>query len=201
VETEAELAGVMAHEIAHVTARHATENMTKGQLIQFAALPALFVGGYWTQVGIRQGLGLGISLGILGISRGSEEEADQLGTQYAWNTGYDPEGFIGFFQKLQAREKNKPGTFTSFFRTHPTLESRIEKVEEEIGLLPQKEYYIVTSSRLGLVQDRLRVQEVLTPVSNPGLKRRPTLKRDEEELKREKPTLKRGDDDNSTEEN
>ena len=82
-ENESELAGVMAHEIAHVTARHASERMTKQQLLQFASIPALFVGGgYWVQSAIYQGLGMGMSLAVLGITRGNEEEADQLGTQY-----------------------------------------------------------------------------------------------------------------------
>lgn len=196
VENESELAGVMAHEIAHVTARHATESMTRGQIIQIAAIPALFIGGYWTQVGIRQGLGLGISLSILGISRGSEAEADQLGTQYAWNAGYDPGGFITFFQKLQAREKDKPGRFGSFFRTHPLLDDRIEKVEEEISFLPVKREYIITTSRLGLIQDRLRVPETTfagSGVNRPTLRRKPTIK-GEDEKKKERPTLKRGDE-------
>ena len=79
-DNEAELAGVMAHEIAHVTARHASERMTKSQLLQFASLPALFVGGYWTQMAIYNGLGMGMSLAVLGITRKSEEEPDQLRT-------------------------------------------------------------------------------------------------------------------------
>ena len=154
-DTEAELAGVMAHEIAHVTARHATERMTKGQLLQFAAIPAMFIGGYWTQVAIRQGLGLGLSLSVLGITRQSEGEADQLGTQYLWNTGLDPNGFITFFEKLEAKEKNKPGKFASFFRTHPPVEKRIVGVQQEISFLPLKDEYLVTTSEFDRVKSRL----------------------------------------------
>ena len=84
-DNEAELAGVMAHEIAHVTARHTTELMTKGQPLQFATLPALYVGGYWTQQLLYNGLGMGMSLAVLGITRKSEQEADQLGAQYLWS--------------------------------------------------------------------------------------------------------------------
>ena len=204
-DSEAELAGVMAHEIAHVTARHATEKMTKAQLLQFASLPALFVGGgYWTQYGIYQGLGMGMSLAVLGISRKAEEESDQLGTQYLWNSGYDPQAFISFFEKLQAKEKDKPGKFASFWRTHPTHESRIEKVQEEISYLPPKDEYVLNSSEFERVKARL-IQidnSLLTPGSSsgPGRAKRPTLKRktnrgneDKEEptLKKDRPTLKR----------
>lgn len=202
-ETEAELAGVMAHEIAHVTARHATERMTKGQLLQFAAIPALFVGGYWTQVAIRQGLGLGLSLSVLGITRQSEGEADQLGTQYLWNTGLDPNGFITFFEKLEAKEKNKPGKFSSFFRTHPPLESRIAHVQNEISFLPVKDEYLVTTSEFDRVKNRLIAidNKLVQPgaasasgAKRPSLKRKTNTNRSEQEkptLKSERPTLKR----------
>ena len=82
---------------------------------------------------------MGMSLAVLGISRKAEEESDQLGTQYLWNSGYDPQAFISFFEKLQAKEKDKPGKFASFWRTHPTHESRIVKVQEEISYLPPKD--------------------------------------------------------------
>ena len=87
-----------------------------------------------------------MSLAVLGITRKSEEEADQLGTQYLWNTAYDPNAFITFFEKLQAKEQDKPGKFASFWRTHPTHESRIIKVQEEISYLPVKEEYMLSSS-------------------------------------------------------
>lgn len=208
-ENESELAGVMAHEIAHVAARHATERMTKGQLLQFASIPALFVGGYWAQYGIRSGLGLGLNLAVLGITRKSEAEADQLGTQYLWNTGYDPQGFITFFEKLLAKEKHKPGKFASFWRTHPTVDSRIEKVQEEISYLPGKDEYVLNSSDFEKVKARLIALDNnrITPGSGtgPGGSRRPTLKRktnsdrSEEEkptLKSDRPTLKRKKDNN-----
>lgn len=202
-ENESELAGVMAHEIAHVTARHATERMTKSQLLQFASLPALFVGGYWTQYAIYQGLGMGLSLAVLGITRKSEAEADQLGAQYLWNTSYDPQGFITFFEKLQAKEKDKPGKFSSFWRTHPALDDRISKVQEEIAYLPRKEEYIVNTSRFEHVKARLiALDNNAVAPGGSGTKgpKRPTLKRktntgqkDKEEptLKKDRPTLKR----------
>lgn len=196
-ENEAELAGVMAHEIAHVAARHATERMTKGQLLQFAAIPALFVGGYWTQVAIRQGLGLGLSLAVLGITRNSEAEADQLGTQYLWNSGIDPNGFITFFEKLEAREKGKPGKFASFFRTHPAVENRITHVQEEISYLPVKDEYLVTTSEFDRVKARLIEldNKLIKPgqASATGGAARPTLKRktNTDRSERDKPTLKK----------
>ena len=208
-DTEAELAGVMAHEIAHVTARHATERMTKGQLLQFAAIPAMFIGGYWTQVAIRQGLGLGLSLSVLGITRQSEGEADQLGTQYLWNTGLDPNGFITFFEKLEAKEKNKPGKFASFFRTHPPVEKRIVGVQQEISFLPLKDEYLVTTSEFDRVKSRLIAidNKLVQPGSatasgakRPSLKRKTNTDRSEEEkptLKSDRPTLKRSDPDDS----
>lgn len=201
---ESELAGVMAHEIAHVTARHATERMTKAQLLQFAAIPALFVGGYWTQVAIQQGMGMGLSLAVLGITRGAEGEADQLGTQYSWNTGFDPHGYISFFEKLEAKEKNKPGKFASFFRTHPPVEDRIASVQEEISYLPVKDEYVVSGSEFDRVKARLIALDNRLTVAGAGQtqdgSRRPTLKRktntdraerDEPELKSDKPSLKR----------
>ena len=203
-DNESELAGVLAHEIAHVTARHATERMSKGQLLQFAAIPALFVGGGLAGVGIQNGLGLGLNLAVLGITRKSEAEADQLGTQYLWNTEYDPQGFITFFEKLEARQKDKPGKFAGFFRTHPTPESRIEKVQKEISFLPPKEEYTVSSSEFERVKARLievdnqRLQ-LGAPQGQAGAKR-PTLKRrtntdgterEEPALKKDRPTLKR----------
>ena len=203
-ENESELAGVMAHEIAHVAARHATERMTKSQLMQFATIPALFIGGYWTQYAIYQGLGLGMSLAVLGITRKSEAEADQLGAQYLWNTGLDPQGFITFFEKLEAKEKNKPGKFASFFRTHPPVENRIEEVQKEIGFLPVKDEYVVTTSTFDQVKQRLIAidNKLMAPgaAGSAGPTKRPTLKRktntdrserEEPELKDDRPTLKR----------
>lgn len=204
-ETESELAGVMAHEIAHVTARHATERMTKAQLLQFASLPALFVGGgYLTQMAIYNGLGLGMSLAVLGITRKSEEEADQLGTQYLWNSGYDPDGYITFFQKMQEKEKEKPGKFAGFFRTHPAVEDRVERVTEEISYLPVGEETIVTTSEFHKVKQRLvaidnKLMAAVSGTEGEGTKR-PSLKRktntdrserDEPETKSSRPTLKR----------
>ena len=212
-ENESELAGVMSHEIAHVTARHATERMTKGQLLQFAALPALFIGGYWTQVAMRSGLGMGFSLAVLGITRKSEAEADQLGIQYLWNTGYDPNGFVTFFEKLQAKEKNKPGSFSGFFRTHPAVQNRIEKAQVEMSYLPPNEEYQLNTSEFERVKARLiemdnqRITAGAVAGGKQGGAKKPTLKRktntdrdesDRPTLKKDRPTLKREGEREST---
>src|SRR5918996_266254 len=117
-ETEAELAGVMAHEIAHVAARHGTKQATRGELINIASIPLIFMGG-WTGYAIRQGAGLAIPMGFLTFSRGFEREADELGMQYLYKSGYDPTSFIDFFEKLQSMEKRKPGTLAKVFASHP----------------------------------------------------------------------------------
>lgn len=179
-DNEAELAGVMAHEISHVCARHATERMSKAQYIQFAAIPALFVGGYWTQMAIQNGLGLGINLELLGITRESEREADQLGIQYLWNSGYDPNSFVSFFEKLQEQEKSKPGKLAGFFRTHPYTENRIASSLDEERYLPEKDTYIINSSEFNRVKSRLLAidnAQKAEVASAPLDQKKPTLKR------------------------
>lgn len=103
-ENEAELAGVMAHEIAHVAARHGTRQATRGAIINYASIPLIFMGG-WTGYAIRQGAGLAIPLGFLTFSRGFESEADLLGLEYLYKAGYDPTAFVDFFEKIQTLEK------------------------------------------------------------------------------------------------
>ena len=99
-ETEAELAGVMAHEIAHVAARHGTRQATRGELINIGTIPLIFLGG-WTGYAIRQGAGLAIPLGFLTFTLAFEKEADFLGLQYLYKSGYDPTAFVDFFEKIQ----------------------------------------------------------------------------------------------------
>jgi predicted Zn-dependent protease len=124
-ETEAELAGVMAHEIAHIAARHGTRQATRGQIVNLASIPLIFMGG-WTGYGVRQGASVLIPIGFLSFSRGFESEADMLGLQYMYKAGYDPTAFVDFFEKLQADEKRKPGTMAKVFSSHPPTDDRIE---------------------------------------------------------------------------
>ena len=177
---EAEMAGVMAHEISHVTARHATARMSKGQYLQLAAIPALFVGGYWAQMGIQNAMGLGINLELMGITRESEREADQLGIQYLWNAGYDPNAFVSFFEKMQEDEKSKPGRMAGWFRTHPSTTDRIVAAMNEQRYLPEKDNYLVNSSEFDRVRARLQSIDNAQKSEEAGdakEQKRPTLKR------------------------
>jgi predicted Zn-dependent protease len=179
-DNEAELAGVMAHEISHVTARHATARMSKGQYFQLFSLPALFIGGNLAQMGIQNLLGLGLNLELMGITRESEREADQLGIQYLWNSGYDPNAFVSFFEKMQDQEKSKPGRLAGWFRTHPSTDDRIMAALDEQRFLPEKDNYIVSTSEFDRVKSRLlsidNAQKAEDSTTAQDQKR-PTLKR------------------------
>ena len=154
-ESESEIAGAMAHEIAHVAARHGTRQATRGQVVNLATIPLIFMGG-WTGYGIRQAAGLAIPLGFLQFSRAFEREADQLGLQYLYKAGYDPNSFVDFFEKMEKLEKKKPGTLSKAFRTHPMTEDRIEAAQKEIQqILPTKPEYVVNTSEFLDVKARL----------------------------------------------
>ncbi len=175
-DEEAEVAGVLAHEIAHVTARHGTENSTKSQIINIASIPLIFLGGV-VGFGIRQAAGLIIPMQYMSFSRGAEEEADYLGIQYAYKTGYDPGAAVTFFEKIQALETAKPGTISSLFASHPPTEERIEKTQENIGLvLPERDRYVLTTSEFMDVKERL-VTYLNRPEAEEEEDNRPSLRR------------------------
>src|SRR2546429_5244578 len=154
-ESESELAGVMAHEIAHVAARHGTRQATKGEIINIASIPLIFMGG-WTGYAIRQGAGLAIPLGFLKFSQSMESEADFLGLQYLYKSGYDPGAFVDFFEKIQSLEMKKPGTLSKVFSSHPPTQSRIKNAQNEIQkILEAKPEYVVTTSEFNDVKGRL----------------------------------------------
>jgi len=154
-DSESELAGVMAHEIAHVAARHGTRQASRGELVNIASLPLIFVGG-WTGYGVRQGAGLAIPLGFLNFSRAFEREADYLGVQYLYKSGYDPTSFVDFFEKIQSMEKRKPGSVSQLFSTHPLTDDRITAAQAEIQkILPAKPQYVVNTSEFNHVKQRL----------------------------------------------
>jgi len=155
-DTEAELAGVMAHEIAHVAARHGTRQATKAELAQLMTLPLIFYGG-WAGYGARQAAGVLLPLSFLHFSQGVESEADLLGLEYMYKTGYDPEAFVDFFEKIQALEKKKPGTLSKFFSTHPPTGNRIVTSQENIQrYLKERPEYVVTTSEFDTVKARLQ---------------------------------------------
>jgi len=154
-ETEAELAGVMAHEIAHVAARHGTRQATRGTIANYAMIPLIFMGG-WTGYGVRQAASVLIPMQFLQFSRGFEREADLLGLQYLYKTGYDPTAFVDFFERIQALEKRKPGTMAKVFSTHPMTDDRIKEAQKNIQeILKAKPEYIVTTSEFDQVKARL----------------------------------------------
>ena len=205
-DNEAELAGVMAHEIAHVAARHGTKQATRGQLINYASIPLIFMGG-WTGYGIRQAASFAIPMGFLQFSRGAESEADLLGLQYMYKTGYDPTSFVDFFEKLLADQKRKPGTLSKLFASHPPTGDRITQTQQRIEeILPARPQYVVTSSEFLEVQARLASLTRRTKAvddkeeeGTPTLRRNPSDETipvdgeasDEEPAEDERPTLKR----------
>jgi predicted Zn-dependent protease len=180
-DTESELAGVMAHEIAHVAARHGTCQATKGQIANLASIPLIFLGG-WGGYAIRQGAGLLIPMGFLQFTRSQESEADYLGLQYLYKSGYDPEAFVDFFEKIETLEKRKPGTMSKVFSTHPPTGDRIANAQNEISkILKEKPEYVVTTSefndvkgRLAMLENRRKLTDVAADDPNkPTLRRNP----------------------------
>jgi predicted Zn-dependent protease len=177
-DEESELAGVMAHEIAHVCARHGTRQETKSTIVQLASIPAMiFIPYSWAGYAIYQGMNFAIPLTFLKFSRADEAEADYLGLQYMYKAGYDPNSFVSFFEKVQADEKKQPGTIPKVFSTHPPTPDRIEAIQKEIAtILPAREQYIVTTSEFDTVKARLQMIEANIKVkdNNPN---KPTLRK------------------------
>ena len=194
-QEESELAGVMAHEIAHVCARHGTKNATKGELMQLASIPAMiFIPYSMAGYAMYQGLNLAIPLTFLKFSRDAEREADFLGLQYMYKTGYDPNSYVTFFERIQADEKRRPGTIPKVFSTHPPTPDRIENTQKEIArILPAKQEYIVTTSEFDTVKSRLRNIMFSRKVSD-NAAGKPTLRTKTEQSKKQ-PT---GNDPNSS---
>ncbi|HJY87186.1 MAG TPA: M48 family metallopeptidase [Candidatus Acidoferrales bacterium] len=196
-DEESELAGVMAHEISHVTARHGTKNASKAELTQLAMIPLILLGpGGWTGYGIYQGLNFLIPLSYLKFSRDAEREADYLGVQYMYKAGYDPNSYVTFFEKIQAEERRKPGSIPKVFSTHPPTPERIQNTQKEIAtILPAREQYIVSTSEFDLVKARLRAMQSSRKVQeeNPD---KPTLRKRTEKDKDQgkKGTEQKGDD-------
>ena len=203
-DEEAEVAGVMAHEIAHVAACHAAREMSRANLMQLASLPFIFFGGGIGYAAYETS-GLAGMLGILKFSRGFEAEADYLGIEYMYRAGYDPSAFVSFFEKVQAMEKKKPGTISKAFDTHPQSADRIEKSQEEIRkILPAKAEYIVTTSEFDQVKARLASIENKHKLLDEKDANKPSLRRTSNPSDTsdngkgnsddDRPTLKRRDD-------
>ncbi len=203
-DEEAELAGVMAHEIAHVAACHAARENTRGNLMNMASIPLIFVGGAIGYAGY-EAAGLALPMTFLHFSRGFEGEADYLGMQYMYKSGYDPQAFISFFEKVQAQEKKKPGTLAKAFSTHPQTPDRIAKSQEEIAqILPARAQYVVSTSefddvksRLATIENRHKILDKKDDGKKPSLRRTSTPDKNGSDSKGnddDRPTLKRRDD-------
>jgi len=202
-DEEAELAGVMAHEIAHVCARHATRQLTRAQYANFATIPLIFVGG-GIGYAAYEAMGLGLPVAFMSFQRGFEAEADYLGLQYDYKTGYDPQAYISFFEKIQAQEKKKPGFMDKTFATHPQTPDRIEASQKEIAtILPAREEYTVSTSEFDDVKARLASIENRRKMVDQKDSNKPTLRRtstadqggkDQGSNDDGHPTLKRRDD-------
>lgn len=198
-DNEAQLAGVMAHEIAHVAACHAARENTRGELMNLASIPLIMIGGPVGYAGY-EAAGLALPLTFLKFSRNFEAEADYLGVQYMYKTGYDPQEFTAFFEKVDALNKQKPGMLAKAFETHPQTPDRIEKTQKEINtLLPPRAEYKVDTSEFEKVKARLAELENRHKIPS-GKENRPTLRRTSHNDKGsgddQRPTLKRRDDDN-----
>jgi beta-barrel assembly-enhancing protease len=167
-DEESELAGVMAHEIAHVCARHGTKQATKGEITQLAMIPAMiFIPYTLAGYAIYQGMQFAIPMAFLQFTRTDEKEADYLGLEYMYKAGYDPNAFVAFFEKVASDEKKQPGTIPKIFSTHPPTPDRIEASQKEIAtILPQRDQYIVTTSEFDVVKKRLQMIELNVKVND-----------------------------------
>ncbi|MGO9123862.1 MAG: M48 family metalloprotease [Terriglobales bacterium] len=202
-DEEAELAGVMAHEIAHVCARHATRQMTRANIANISTIPLIFVGG-GIGYAVRSAAGIGLPLTFVSFQRGFEAEADYLGLQYMYKTGYDPQAFVAFFEKIEALEKKKPGSLDKAFSTHPQTPDRIEASQKEIAtILPARPEYTVTTSEFDEVKARLAAIENRRKMVDQKDASKPSLRRASGTDKSgngsqtsddDRPTLKRRDD-------
>jgi predicted Zn-dependent protease len=179
-DNEAELAGVMAHEIAHVAACHVAREQTRSNIVNLASIPLVFVPGGWAVYEATQvAMGIGVPLTFMKFSRNFETEADFLGMEYMYKTGYDPQSFISFFEKIEAQEKKKPGTLAKAFSSHPMTPDRVAHAQQEMAtVLPPRDEYVLNTSEFDQVKSRLASIENKHKLQNDkDNKDRPTLRR------------------------
>ena len=203
-DEEAELAGVMAHEIAHVAARHAMQQMTRAQYARMATIPLIFVGSWGVYEAASMAINLALPLTFMKFSRDFESEADFLGVQYMYKTGYDPQAFITFFEKIEAKNKKQPGLLAKAFASHPPTPDRITKTQAEIRkILPSQPEYVLSTSEFDSVKARLasiQNRKKAIPTTDPD---KPTLRKTTadnsttgtQQPADDRPTLSKRDDD------
>jgi predicted Zn-dependent protease len=202
-DNEAELAAVMAHEIGHVAACHAARQQTRSNLAQLASIPLIFMGG-GLAFGLYEAAGIGVPLTFMKFQRNFEAQADYLGVQYLYASGYDPQAFPQFFEKIQVQEKKKPGFMAKAFESHPPTPARMEHAQHEIStILPARPQYVVDTSEFQEVKARLAALENMRKVSH-GKDKGPSLRRantsqgdspgDTTQSTDDRPTLKRRND-------
>ena len=194
-QSEAELAGVMAHEIAHVAARHATRNETKAEIWNLVSIPLIFAGGP-AGYAVREAAGVLAPMSYLKFSRNAEREADLLGIEYQYATGYDPQALVQFFERLQATEKQHHSFVARAFATHPMTADRVRDAQKEIAdYLPARPEYVVTTSEFEQMKARLEMIENRRQVNlgqtQPTLRQRQPAPTDESKKDDDRPTLKR----------
>ncbi|HUO29216.1 MAG TPA: M48 family metallopeptidase [Bryobacteraceae bacterium] len=197
-ETEAEMASAMAHEIAHVAARHMTRQACKIQLAKIASTPLIFLGG-WGGFAAQQVASAAIPMTFLSFSRAYESEADYLGLQYLYAAGYDPQAALDMFEKMMSIERQKPGSISKVFATHPMSEDRLKKAQREIEhILPAKAAYIVNTSEYSEMRERWlaienqrRMRAVEKDIKSPILRRAPGNGAPDQDEPDSRPTINR----------
>jgi predicted Zn-dependent protease len=190
----------MAHEIAHVAARHMTRQACRAQVANIATLPLIFLGG-WGGYAARQAASAAIPMTFLSFSRGYEAEADYLGLQYLYAAGYDPTAAIDMFERMMSLETRKPGSIAKVFSTHPMNDDRLKKAQAEIQkILPQKAEYVVNTSEYAEVRGRLlaienqrKLRSVEIDPKGPVLRRSPGSGAPADDSGDDHPTIKRRD--------
>ncbi len=203
-DNEAELAGVMAHEIGHVAACHVAREQTRSNIANLASIPLIFVPGGWAVYeGTQAAMGIGVPLAFMKFSRTFEAQADFLGMEYMYKAGYDPQSFISFFEKIEAQEKKKPGVIAKAFESHPMTPDRVAAAQNEMRtILPARPEYIVDTSEFQQVKARLASLENRHKVQNDKDNgNRPTLRRataDNPSPDNSNGTSSQGDDDRPT---
>lgn len=197
-DNESELAGVMAHEIGHVAACHAAREATRGALAQFAMIPVIIMTGGIAGIGVNQAANFGIPAVFSKFGRNFEAQADYLGVQYAYKAGYDPNGMIDFFEKLQALEKRRPGFAMKLYGDHPQTPDRIAQSQREIGtILPPRDQYIMDTSEFQQAKKRLtlimkhKLPKDGKEQENPELRRTAGDKKPDENGGGDRPVIKR----------